>query len=127
HKGYLDPETPRSIMRSLEEGNARGTTIILATHSKEVVHTRNKRVIAIENGSIARDEYQEDNGYEIQNKEKKYTRRFQEYFEKWLDVNCLNWCSNCYINFSWHICCNYAQRQSNGKQSRRRCCDKSAD
>src|SRR5699024_6848267 len=56
--GNLDPETSWSIMRILEEVNARGTTIIMATHSKEIVNTMKKRVIAIENGIIARDENQ---------------------------------------------------------------------
>src|SRR5699024_3234041 len=86
--GNLDPETSWSIMRSLEEVNARGTTIIMAktnikaTHSKEIENTMKKRVIAIENGIIARDENQGDYGYEIENNEKTYSRRFQEYFEK---------------------------------------------
>lgn len=63
--GNLDPETSWSIMRILEEVNARGTTIIMATHSKEIVNTIKKRVIAIENGIIVRDEDRGDYGYEI--------------------------------------------------------------
>lgn len=63
--GNLDPETSWGIMRILEEINARGTTIIMATHSKEIVNTIKRRVIAIENGLIARDEARGDYGYEI--------------------------------------------------------------
>lgn len=63
--GNLDPETSWSIMRILEEVNASGTTVIMATHSKEIVNTMKKRVIAVENGIIARDENQGDYGYEI--------------------------------------------------------------
>src|SRR5690625_1139830 len=54
--GNLDPETSWGIMRIFEEINARGTTIIMATHSKEIVNNIKKRVIAIEDGLIVRDE-----------------------------------------------------------------------
>jgi len=63
--GNLDPDTSWSIMRILEEINARGTTVIMATHSKEIVNTIKKRVIAIENGLIVRDEDRGEYGYEI--------------------------------------------------------------
>lgn len=63
--GNLDPDTSWSIMRILEEINARGTTVIMATHSQEIVNTIKKRVIAIENGIIVRDENRGDYGYEI--------------------------------------------------------------
>ncbi|WP_404454271.1 cell division ATP-binding protein FtsE [Virgibacillus necropolis] len=63
--GNLDPETSWGIMRVFEEINARGTTIIMATHSKEIVNTIKKRVIAIEDGLIVRDEHRGEYGYEI--------------------------------------------------------------
>lgn len=63
--GNLDPDTSWSIMRILEEINLRGTTVVMATHSKEIVNTIKKRVIAVENGVIARDEDQGDYGYEF--------------------------------------------------------------
>ncbi|HEY0827695.1 MAG TPA: cell division ATP-binding protein FtsE [Bacilli bacterium] len=63
--GNLDPETSMGIMRLLEEINFRGTTIMMATHNKEIVNTIRKRVIAIENGQIVRDELRGDYGYEI--------------------------------------------------------------
>ncbi|WP_366247595.1 cell division ATP-binding protein FtsE [Terribacillus aidingensis] len=63
--GNLDPETSWGIMKVLEDINNKGTTIIMATHSKEIVNTIKKRVIAIENGRIVRDEAGGDYGYEI--------------------------------------------------------------
>ena len=63
--GNLDPDTSWTIMRILEEINMRGTTVIMATHSKEIVNTVKKRVIAIENGMVVRDEEQGVYGYEI--------------------------------------------------------------
>ncbi|MFC4023842.1 cell division ATP-binding protein FtsE [Oceanobacillus longus] len=63
--GNLDPETSWGIMKTFEEINASGTTIIMATHSKEIVNTIKKRVIAIEDGLIVRDEHRGDYGYEI--------------------------------------------------------------
>lgn len=62
--GNLDPDTSWGIMRTLEEINAQGTTIIMATHSQEIVNTIKKRVIAVEDGLIARDEQQGEYGYE---------------------------------------------------------------
>ncbi|MFB9329857.1 cell division ATP-binding protein FtsE [Paenibacillus aurantiacus] len=62
--GNLDPETSWGIMNLLEEINFRGTTIIMATHNREIVNTLRKRVIAIENGLIARDVVRGDYGYE---------------------------------------------------------------
>lgn len=62
--GNLDPETSWEIMNIFEEINARGTTIVMATHNREIVNTIRRRVIAIEGGMIARDEYGGDYGYE---------------------------------------------------------------
>ncbi len=62
--GNLDPETSLDIMRIFEDINAQGTTIVMATHSKDIVNRFKKRVIAIENGLIARDEVRGGYGYE---------------------------------------------------------------
>lgn len=62
--GNLDPETSWDIMRLFEEINTRGTTIIMATHNKEIVNTIKHRVIAIEGGRIVRDEQRGEYGYE---------------------------------------------------------------
>ncbi len=63
--GNLDPDTSWGIMKTFEEINARGTTILMATHSKEIVNTIKKRVIAIEDGLIVRDEHRGEYGYEV--------------------------------------------------------------
>ncbi|MFD1736745.1 cell division ATP-binding protein FtsE [Bacillus salitolerans] len=62
--GNLDPDTSWEIMNIFEEINNRGTTVVMATHNREIVNTIKKRVIAIENGKIARDEVRGDYGYE---------------------------------------------------------------
>ncbi|WP_413364955.1 cell division ATP-binding protein FtsE [Lysinibacillus sp. 3P01SB] len=62
--GNLDPETSWEIMEIFEEINRQGTTIVMATHNREIVNTIRKRVIAIEGGMIVRDEYGGDYGYE---------------------------------------------------------------
>ncbi|WP_433744724.1 cell division ATP-binding protein FtsE [Falsibacillus pallidus] len=62
--GNLDPETSWDIMNLFEEINSRGTTVVMATHNREIVNTIKHRVIAIENGKIVRDEQRGDYGYE---------------------------------------------------------------
>jgi cell division transport system ATP-binding protein len=62
--GNLDPDTSWGIMKLLEEINFRGTTILMATHNKEMVNTFRKRVIAIEKGIVVRDELRGEYGYE---------------------------------------------------------------
>jgi cell division transport system ATP-binding protein len=62
--GNLDPETSWEIMNIFEEINTRGTTVVMATHNKEIVNTIKHRVIAIENGRIVRDEQKGEYGYE---------------------------------------------------------------
>lgn len=59
--GNLDPETSRGIMSVLQDINARGTTILMATHARDIVNDMRKRVIEIEKGKIIRDE--EKGGY----------------------------------------------------------------
>ncbi|MCG1021600.1 cell division ATP-binding protein FtsE [Sutcliffiella horikoshii] len=62
--GNLDPDTSWEIMNIFEEINEKGTTIVMATHNREIVNTIKKRVIAIENGKIVRDQAEGDYGYE---------------------------------------------------------------
>ena len=52
------------IMRIFSEINESGTTIVMATHDKEIVDNMEKRVIAIEKGSIVRDDLKGVYGYE---------------------------------------------------------------
>src|SRR4030042_2285559 len=54
--GNLDPYHTREIIQLLSRINEMGTTVILATHNKEVVNNLGKRVITIENGRVIRDE-----------------------------------------------------------------------
>ena len=59
--GNLDPDNAWHIMELLEEINREGTTVIVVTHSRELVDKLRKRVIAMKKGEIVRDE--EESGY----------------------------------------------------------------
>lgn len=63
--GNLDPDTANEIMQLLCEINKRGTTMIVATHAKNFVDEMHKRVLAIENGILVRDEEEGAYGYDI--------------------------------------------------------------
>jgi cell division transport system ATP-binding protein len=54
--GNLDPDTAQEIMTIISDINRAGTTVLMATHAKNIVNDMKKRVIAIENGALARDE-----------------------------------------------------------------------
>ena len=62
--GNLDPETSWGIMDIFQRINDAGTTIVMATHDKTIVDAMQRRVIAIEDGQIVRDEAQGGYGYE---------------------------------------------------------------
>lgn len=53
--GNLDPVTAWDIISYFEEINKLGTTVIINTHSKEIVNALNKRVITLDKGKIIRD------------------------------------------------------------------------
>jgi len=55
--GNLDMATSWEIMEFLKRINSRGTTIVMATHNKEIVNAMRQRVIGLYNGRIVRDEY----------------------------------------------------------------------
>lgn len=63
--GNLDPETSWDIMNIFEEINRRGTTLLMATHNKDIVNNMRHRVIAIDGGRIVRDEQWGEYGYEV--------------------------------------------------------------
>jgi len=63
--GNLDPDTSWEIMKTFEQINSKGTTVVMATHNKDIVNTKKHRVIAIDGGMIVRDEQRGDYGYEI--------------------------------------------------------------
>jgi cell division transport system ATP-binding protein len=54
--GNLDPDTSVGIMQLLYRINRSGTTVVMATHDREMVDKMRRRVIALEEGRIARDE-----------------------------------------------------------------------
>ena len=54
--GNLDPKTAEEIFKTLLEINARGTTILVVTHAKDIVDKLNKRVIALDHGRVVKDE-----------------------------------------------------------------------
>jgi cell division transport system ATP-binding protein len=60
--GNLDPDTSAGIARILTEINARGTTVVVATHDRHVVDTMRHRVLEFEGGRLVRDE--DRGGYE---------------------------------------------------------------
>ena len=62
--GNLDPETAVEIMDILNDINRAGTTVVMATHAKDIVDSMKKRVIAIDKGIIARDERKGRYNYE---------------------------------------------------------------
>ncbi|SNX54607.1 cell division ATP-binding protein FtsE [Thermoanaerobacterium sp. RBIITD] len=63
--GNLDPDTSWEIVKLISEINKRGTTVIMATHAKDIVDVMKKRVIALEKGNIVRDEMRGVYGYEV--------------------------------------------------------------
>jgi cell division transport system ATP-binding protein len=65
--GNLDPETSTEIMGLLERINLSGTTVIMATHDRNIVDRMGKRVVEISAGKIVRDQTQA--GYKAVNTE----------------------------------------------------------
>lgn len=62
--GNLDPDTSWDIMDIFQRINKAGTTIVMATHDRNIVDTMKRRVIAIEDGCIVRDQARGGYGYE---------------------------------------------------------------
>jgi cell division transport system ATP-binding protein len=54
--GNLDPDTSWDIVQLLSRINIKGTTVIMATHDRSIVDRMRKRVIALQNGRLVRDE-----------------------------------------------------------------------
>jgi cell division transport system ATP-binding protein len=53
--GNLDPEMAHEIMALFQEVNSRGTTVLVATHDREMIQRMGKRVITLERGRVASD------------------------------------------------------------------------
>jgi cell division transport system ATP-binding protein len=54
--GNLDPDTSDGIMALLERINRTGTTVVMATHDRQVVDTMRRRVVELHMGKLARDD-----------------------------------------------------------------------
>jgi cell division transport system ATP-binding protein len=54
--GNLDPDTSVGIMQLLYRINRTGTTVVMATHDREMVDRMRRRVVALERGRLVRDE-----------------------------------------------------------------------
>ena len=63
--GNLDPQTSRCIMDLLERINRTGTTVLVATHDREMVDNMRRRVIALDNGQLTRDQDRGVYGFDV--------------------------------------------------------------
>ncbi|MCL2503318.1 MAG: cell division ATP-binding protein FtsE [Coriobacteriia bacterium] len=61
--GNLDPQTSLGIMKLLERINKTGTTVLVATHDRDMVDSMRRRVIALESGHVIRDQDRGVYGY----------------------------------------------------------------
>lgn len=63
--GNLDPQTSRGIMELLDRINRTGTTVLVATHEREMVDNMRRRVIALDNGQLTRDQDRGVYGFDV--------------------------------------------------------------
>ena len=63
--GNLDPQTSRGIMDLLERINRTGTTVLVATHDREMVDNMRRRVIVLDKGSVTRDQERGVYGFDV--------------------------------------------------------------
>ena len=63
--GNLDPQTSRGIMDLLERINRTGTTVVVATHDREMVDNMRRRVIALDRGTLTRDQDRGVYGFDV--------------------------------------------------------------
>ncbi len=63
--GNLDPKNSWEIMRLLEEANQKGTTVVVVTHSHEIVDKMKKRVITLDKGVMVSDKQESGYDYEL--------------------------------------------------------------
>ena len=63
--GNLDPQTSRGIMDLLERINRTGTTVLVATHDREMVDNMRRRVIALDRGQLTRDQDRGVYGFDV--------------------------------------------------------------
>lgn len=63
--GNLDPQNSRGIMDLLERINRTGTTVLVATHDREMVDNMRRRVIALDRGCLMRDQDRGVYGFDV--------------------------------------------------------------
>ena len=63
--GNLVPQTSRGIMDLLERINRTGTTVVVATHDREMVDNMRRRVIALDRGNLTRDQDRGVYGFDV--------------------------------------------------------------
>ena len=63
--GNLDPQTSRGIMDLLKHINRTGTTVLVATHDREMVDNMRRRVIALDRGHLTRDQDRGVYGFDV--------------------------------------------------------------
>ena len=63
--GNLYPQTSRGIMDLLERINRTGTTVVVATHDREMVDNMRRRVIALDRGNLTRDQDRGVYGFDV--------------------------------------------------------------
>jgi cell division transport system ATP-binding protein len=61
--GNLDPDTSWEILELLNDVNIKGTTIVIATHSHDLVDRMRRRTLVLRNGELVRDD--EEGGYSL--------------------------------------------------------------
>ena len=71
--GNLDPETSIGIMQLLYRINLTGTTVLVVTHDRDMVDKMQRRVIALEDGRLVRDE--DSSGYHEDESTKEFAAR----------------------------------------------------
>ena len=54
--GNLDPEVTLDIMELFKSANARGTTVVMATHDRGLIRQFPRRIVSLEAGSLAKDD-----------------------------------------------------------------------
>ena len=82
--GNLDQVTAMEIVKLLSEINKKGTTVIMATHNEDIIKTLSKRIIALNEGKLAKDtapSHSRPKSDNIEKKEKKSPSESRRYPE----------------------------------------------
>src|SRR5256885_14857734 len=74
--GNLDPDTSIGIMQLIYRINRTGTTVVVATHDREMVDKMRRRVIELRDGRVIRDEA--EGGYAVDESTVEFAARLRE-------------------------------------------------